>query len=164
MKKRYVKARGWMLTLQQNEDTDDTSNVPPEKLHAIISAFCKKFVFQLERGDKTGNLHYQIALYFLNAISFDTIKNHFEINNLRPKIMKSIMRFKNCYTYCSKEHTRVSGPWTDGPFKIKEANETASNQKIIDNFKAELLEKIQAEQLGVTIEKLRQLKAKYDMK
>jgi len=68
-----------------------------------------KYVFQLEKGEEKGRLHYQGVVYFENARSFMEVKKmcaamHWEATRC----------WKSAIEYCSKDDTREKGPWTKG--------------------------------------------------
>lgn len=147
------KARGWMLTLQQSMEHPEQI-VEPETLHNYLSELADKFIFQKEKGNDTGNIHYQIYIYFKNPRYGKGIKDYFKNLVLFPHIEKAVSRFDYCWTYCSKPDTRIDGPWENGVFKKVITNELAR----IDIFRRELIDKITAEGLGITVEKLHELR------
>lgn len=67
---------------------------------------CDQYTFQLERG-ASGNEHFQGVMKFLNARSFNTVKD------LLPKAhFEPCRRWEDAVKYCSKSETRILGPWT----------------------------------------------------
>lgn len=99
----------WIITLKKEED--DTAMLLSQKL----MSFCKKFTFQLEQGEKTGYLHWQIFISLKTKERFDTVKNLFP----------SAAHIEPCKDgwkaakYCSKEETRIEGPYTEESIFIK---------------------------------------------
>lgn len=132
------RSRAWILTLNE-PDTNDTHNFPtPEELHKFLSPLYKKFIFQLERGEDAGRLHYQIFLYSKNAKYFNGIKQEFNACGMIPHI-EIANNSKQAYNYCCKPETRVDGPWENGEFTHK-LGEVAK----IDKLKRELIAEIEA--------------------
>lgn len=96
---------------------------------------CKKFSFQLERGEKTEKLHYQGRFSLkrkvrLNQIPFNL--GHYSITSKENR--------DNDF-YVTKEDTRVKGPWSDKdeviyiPKQIREIKELREWQKqVIEKF------------------------------
>ncbi len=84
-------------------------------LHKALKQVAKNFVYQLEKGEKKGKLHYQI--YF-------KVRKRTRANAI-AKVMSSLgvkgVNVKPCSTdgklalskYCMKKDTRVDGPWAD---------------------------------------------------
>lgn len=85
----------------------------------------KKYVFQLERGEKTERLHYQ----FRGSLKKKTtLRNMIHLtHNCFPSAHVSITS-KHCigdFSYVSKSETRVDGPWGNAvPKEIKEEQAT----------------------------------------
>lgn len=94
-----TKARSFLLTIN-NPREDDKKN-----LEECGSDY---LIFQLEKGEQ-GTEHYQAFLYFKNARSFASIKKKFPRAHIeRARNAKASIK------YCSKEDTRVEGPWEFG--------------------------------------------------
>lgn len=104
----------WSFTYQETVG----NCLPPLKhMHHCLSHLeCKGYVFQIEKGEESGRLHYQGNI---------RLKEPMEQNNLRIAI-KSILRkyyAKGCLSlrqthnldksnfYCAKQETRLKGPW-----------------------------------------------------
>lgn len=83
--------------------------------------------FQKEKGDE-GTVHFQIALGFTNQRHFQSVQKDFK--KWKPHIEASHDGYKNTQ-YCTKEESRLEGPWTDGPLPAKRntAGETAAKNK-----------------------------------
>lgn len=71
---------------------------------------CKKFTYQLERGEKDGYLHWSIELSLRNKEYFKTFKNLLGFNKAHIEPTKDYFSAKN---YNSKTETRVRGPWNE---------------------------------------------------
>lgn len=98
-KKQDIQAYRWQFTLKKMEE--------PEKLHSLLSDFCKEFYFQLERGESTDYEHYQGCFSLKTKERLTSLKNLIRIDvHLEP--------CKNWYalkSYCTKSETRIEGPW-----------------------------------------------------
>lgn len=90
-------------------------------LFNVLSKISKKFIFQEEKGDKNGYLHYggRISLFKkmrkhkLLDLFEDEKKPHYcegTNKNLVKDIKNNPDKF---YHYHDKDHTREAGPWTD---------------------------------------------------
>lgn len=70
-------------------------------------------VFQREKGEETGTIHFQFFVNFKNARYFTWVKKTLPYGcHFKP--MRSTKT--HCKDYCSKEDTRVSGPYEIGDF------------------------------------------------
>lgn len=67
-------------------------------------------IYQYEIGEQ-GTPHLQCYFCFKHSIRFQTLKNHFPSN---PNIQKRLGTHTQAKEYCSKEDTRVQGPWIYG--------------------------------------------------
>lgn len=111
--KKVVAYRGWFFTIWETENTCFSE--------VFIQEFlinCKWFCFQLEQCPTTGRLHYQGCCYW------GSVKKSSVINEAFPSSQwKKLKCAKAGKLYCSKNATRVKGPWTKGiqlPIKIKD--------------------------------------------
>lgn len=68
-------------------------------------------VFQLERGGNSGYYHYQIYMEYSLHQRFSRVKTDFG-TTAHIDIARGTR--KQCFLYCTKEDTRVAGPWTAG--------------------------------------------------
>jgi len=92
----------------------------PDKA-AIISffiSFCKVWVIQLERGDTTDYEHWQCRLNLKEKIRksglIKLLLNHELVvhENAITNTSKTCASGDNFWNYCTKEFTRIEGPWT----------------------------------------------------
>ena len=60
----------WMITLPAKEES-------ASQLSQELHTFCKKFVFQKEKGEQTGYEHWQIYISLKQKEYFGTVKNLF---------------------------------------------------------------------------------------
>ena len=79
---------------------------------AVVDKWGAKYVvFQLERGEKTGTKHLEGYIEMPKTVRFSHFKElkgaHFEACRGTPE---------QCRDYCTKEETRLEGPWEFGTF------------------------------------------------
>lgn len=99
--------RRWRFTKSVSEEGEC---VEREKLIAMLGLKCSRWVFQLERGDETGYLHYQ------GRCSLKAGRNQKDVaswlgcgfSQVSPEHETESNDF-----YLVKEETRVDGPWSD---------------------------------------------------
>lgn len=105
-----------------------------EKFIKYLLGYCKKFTFQIEKGEETGYLHYQ------GRFSLIKKKRKNELIELIDKnfhISETVKKNIDEYFYILKEHTKVDGPWTEKdkpiyiPRQIREIKELYPWQKKI---------------------------------
>lgn len=111
-----------------------------ETLHEILCQECQHFTYQIEMGKETkageeeGFLHYQGYLKLKDKKRKLTVKNLF----CRQIHIDDCHAPKGARAYCSKEDTRVEGPWEEGyPEPIKTITELRPWQQEIDNIVTE---------------------------
>lgn len=96
--------RAWCFTL------NNPSLNGPAYLNVCEShAHFRYVVFQLERGDN-GTLHYQGYIEFTRPLRLSTLKKWEAEAHFEPRAGTQ----EQAITYCTKEETRVDGPWTAG--------------------------------------------------
>lgn len=78
-----------------------------QKCHQIIY-----YLFQLEAAPATGQLHYQGFLRLTNAVGLKFVKKLF--GEWQPHLETCRGSEAQNITYCSKEESRVAGPWEYG--------------------------------------------------
>ena len=101
-----VRSRGWLITLPYKKDDS------VYKIKYVMSILCKYklYAFQVEKGGITGYMHYQIYLEHNQRIRFSTLKAKFPHAHLESRIGK----MSQAWDYCTKEDTRLHGPFTQG--------------------------------------------------
>lgn len=111
-KKNNSQARRYILTINNETRTD-------EELYEYISNLehIKYFIFQRERGEKTGTEHIQAFVVFTICKRFSTMQNYFP----RAHFEKCNGSNTQNRDYCSKSDTRVSGPYEYGQFAEERA-------------------------------------------
>lgn len=73
------------------------------------------YVYQLESAPTTGTPHYQGYVHFKNAVVFSTVQKllpHAHIQVARGSAQENT-------TYCTKEESRLDGPWTEGKMPLQ---------------------------------------------
>lgn len=98
----------WDLTLfREHEGTE----ISAEDLIKVFKEHCKKWAFQLEKGEKTGKLHYQCR------VSFKTKHRKSNVLKILPwswvHVSPTSEENRTNNFYVTKEETRFEGPWTD---------------------------------------------------
>jgi len=85
-------------------------------LESLLREFADKWVFQLERGDKEGHLHFQGRFSFPRGCKRAPIPTSKLFSDgghpVHLTIESGTGESKHTY-YCLKSETRVAGPWTD---------------------------------------------------
>ena len=73
----------------------------------------KRYAFQLEKAPTTGTLHYQWYVRFKGAVPLSRVLKLFPRDcGVHCEIAKG--NEQQCVAYCSKDDTRVDGPWLFG--------------------------------------------------
>nr|WAE43127.1 MAG: replication associated protein [Cressdnaviricota sp.] len=105
-----------------NERVGSTGD-PPLVNETIIINFlekhCKKFCFQLEKGEENGYLHYQGRLSLKIKLRNNGIVKLFQdhLQYYANLSRTSTMNMDNFY-YVEKDDTRIAGPWRDSDNRI----------------------------------------------
>jgi len=82
----------------------------------MCNDLCKKWVFQLEKGEETGYLHYQGRVSLKNKDRDSSLAKKVRkyIGNDRPlRVSPTNNISKDDDFYVTKENTRIEGPWND---------------------------------------------------
>lgn len=93
--------RAWKFTINNPEKEED--------LHDVLKD-CRYAIWQLEKGAECGTLHYEGYVLFKNPVRFAAVKKLLPRAHLEPRKGTHEQAKK----YCSKEETRVEGPWEIG--------------------------------------------------
>ena len=115
-------------------------------LITLLKGIAKKFVFQLEKGEKTGYLHYQGRLSLIKKCRPGSVLKLFndgsKPNWIRPTIKTEADKYAKSGDafYQMKEQTRVKGPFSDKdevvyiPRQIREVKQLRPfQQSIVEN-------------------------------
>lgn len=105
------RSRSWLFTL--NNPSGDSDN--PQ----IFLEGCSYAIYQLERGD-SGTNHYQGYVEFKNVKRFSALKKINPRCHWEPRQGSH----QQAVDYCSKEDTRVEGPWTIGEAPVGRGKRT----------------------------------------
>lgn len=102
-----TQSRRFILTINNEQRTD-------EELCTYIQGLehFKYCMFQREKGHEKGTEHIQMFLVFTIGKRFSTIKDYFPTAHIEKAQGNSVQ----CRDYCSKEDTRISGPYELGEF------------------------------------------------
>lgn len=104
----------WFIT--DNHIPQDPNFDASQYLSQFPLTRIKYAIWQMEKGGKEGRYHVHVLLTFNNGIRFNTMKKHFPTAHFsRSAFTKKDLQ--KIAAYCSKEETRVAGPW-----KIHEEN------------------------------------------
>lgn len=84
-----------------------------QALIEYLTPWCKKYVFQKERGEDTGYVHWQIRLYLIKPSRIASLlsKGFGKGGHLSPT--STTVHHGNSFNYVMKADTRVEGPWSD---------------------------------------------------
>lgn len=123
-------ARDWMLTISAEKHTQQDV----EELLDVLGTY----IFQQEEGGKTDYPHFQAFLQLQTPVRMETLKNKFKkagFNDAHIEMRKGTVQ--DCVDYCSKEETRVDGPWRGGEIDLKDRQGSRSDlaelrQQIMD--------------------------------
>lgn len=111
-KGRFIK---WFLTVWPELDM--------EKLEDILTEQCRWWVIQRERCPTTERLHYHFACHLKEAKTFAEVKRMLDIDAVGTaqsfKFWGGEAGIQRIIKYCSKEDTRVEGPWSGGDLPNK---------------------------------------------
>ncbi len=120
-----TQARRYMLTINNDTRTD-------EELCSYVQGLehFKYCMFQREKGHKKETEHIQMFLVFTVGKWFTTVKDYFPTAHIEKAKGTNV----ECREYCSKEDTRVSGPYELGQFAEQRARTDLANIiELIDN-------------------------------
>jgi len=97
-----TQSRGWVFVL----------NNPTINHIDILEIKSDYTIFQLEEGKECKTPHYQGYMYFKNKIKMGALKKRFSPD--KPKFIRADGTAQQNKTYCTKEDTRIAGPWESG--------------------------------------------------
>ena len=115
-------ARDWMIRISRDnpspDDKEQRREMTPDDVEDCLSK-ASFFVFQLEEGSKSGYRHYQIFCQYDHPTRFSSIRKAFMTRGWSVQyVSPRQFSVSSCLAYCSKEDTRVSGPWTRGEAQL----------------------------------------------
>jgi len=91
-------------------------SIDTNEMISELKKIAKKFVFQLEKGEKTGYVHYQGRVSLIKKTTKSAALDLFEKLSIpAPEYLKPTIteEHQKAAFYCMKEQTRIEGPWTD---------------------------------------------------
>ena len=91
------RVRDWILTVP----ADGSNGVSRQELTKALEPY-SDYAGQLEKGEGTGYLHWQIVVHHAEPVRFSTLRNKLPTAHLEPA-----RDLADCYRYCTKEKTRV---------------------------------------------------------
>lgn len=112
------------------------NSIKKEELIEILNKHCKKWCFQLEKGEESGYIHWQGRLSLNKKKRKGTIlKSIFKPEYLAPTLLENI---RNDF-YQTKEETRIEGPWRNDdkpkfvPWDLQKVTKLKNWQEYIKN-------------------------------
>lgn len=118
IEKKRERSRAWMLTI------NNPTQVEFNNLHNLEFSGATYVAFQLEAAPTTGTLHFQVFMYYKNAVGFKGIKKKFPTANIGAGIEGATNedRIAYCTREFNKDGTRKrldlpngqAGPWEIG--------------------------------------------------
>jgi len=94
------KCRNWFVTVNNYTDTD------VDRITACINE-CRYLIWQFEVGKECGTPHFHLCIVYDNARVWP--KKYWPTAHIEP-----VRELEECIQYCSKEETRVDGPYEHG--------------------------------------------------
>lgn len=94
----------WIITLPDRE------LLTASQISQHLKGFCNKFTFQKEKGEKTDYFHWQIEITLKEKTVLSTLKNLIGWHDAHIEKTKDYFAARN---YCTKEDTRVEGPYNE---------------------------------------------------
>lgn len=107
--KREIQYYRWFFTLKYEVCTEES------QLSQILKEFCKKFTFQLEKSENN-YIHWQGHLSLKIKERLATLKNLIGFKEIHLEPTKNYFASEN---YCSKEMTKIRGPFTENSIFLK---------------------------------------------
>lgn len=104
-----VRVRSWMVTIHLNHSDPDDQRAWDFPEEVPVGFQC--LIGQLEDCPDTGRWHYQLYLHSKNKKNMGQVKEalHCDWAHCEPMHVNSTPQ--KCIEYCTKDETRVDGPW-----------------------------------------------------
>jgi len=122
----------WDLTLPESQEIN--RKVIPTELLNWMKKHCKKWCFQLEKGNE-GYRHFQCRMSLKTKVRLNQVVGYLKSDNLIGHLSRTSTENRdNCFYVC-KEETRIDGPWKDTdkeiyiPRQVREIKEWLPWQK-----------------------------------
>jgi len=84
--------------------------ITPEVVKVFMTRFCKRWVFQKEKGSVTGFEHYQCRFSLHKKMRMNQILALVELEGISVWLTPTHVKD---FSYVMKEDTRMEGPWSD---------------------------------------------------
>jgi len=85
-----------------------------EETRQYLCDEAKAWVFQHERGAE-GTDHLQVYVKYRNQKAFHVVRQHFNnFTHAKPCHAEKVVNVARIRKYCSKEESRIAGPWSEG--------------------------------------------------
>lgn len=120
---RAPRYRNWFGTLFFNDEMNGEAN---DAVFATWGEQCltdfwatgkmRFCVGQIERCPDTGRIHLQFMCSLKNPSGLQAVKRVLKSDTVHLEVVKDLLRSIN---YCSKEDTRVCGPWQHGTYTLR---------------------------------------------
>jgi hypothetical protein len=110
--KQDIQCWKWCFTLGQEHESQKIQNM---RLWRLLKEHCKKFTFQLERGEG-GFLHFQGQFSLQEKKRMGELKNLLGLNWIHLEPTKNIFAAEK---YTQKDDSRVAGPWSETKMPLK---------------------------------------------
>ena len=107
------RARGWVFTL------NNPAGSGPELLEQLRATGARYCVFQHERGE-SGTPHFQGYIYYNGARALSGMKKILPLAHWEQQKGSA----QQATDYCTKQDTRIGGPWTFGDLPTQGAHIT----------------------------------------
>lgn len=90
-------------------------NNSKENIMSFFTEYCKAWVFQLEKGEETGYLHFQCRLSLKDKLREMNMRQLVKQVLGEARVLPTVTEnFKNKnFDYVMKDDTRIDGPWSD---------------------------------------------------
>ena len=113
--KRNTRQRQWVGTWNNPSMSDEEFK---EYLNNLCDEEILQYgIFQREKGEKTGTIHFQFFVNYKNPQYFKKVKESYLPYGCHFAPM--ISTAERCRAYCSKVDTRISGPYEVGEFEYE---------------------------------------------
>ena len=102
-------------TTAADDDATNAKTKTAAEVMTMLRGYCKSWIFQLERGDTTGFLHFQCRVSLMKKKRLTMIKKLIAEGKLFghwSPTCNSVHNGNN-FNYVMKEDTKVDGPWKD---------------------------------------------------
>lgn len=103
----------WDLTIKSNGVDEKVMKEEKKWINRFMKEECKKWAYQLEKGEKTGYIHYQCRFSLNVKKRAGTLIKTLEEYKIKGHLTPTSNTNRTNLFYVMKEETRIDGPWTD---------------------------------------------------